>query len=142
MLERGALVIGLAIVVLVVVLLVRAVARRRAAAAGAQPLPAELQARFPGHGPGIVYFYGPHCGSCRQQAAILDQLAQHEQLTVVRVDATRETALADALAVATVPTTVMVDGVHTIRAINLGFHARDALAAQLRDLAAFPAHSA
>ncbi len=135
MLERVLLVIGFAVVVLAGALIVRAVARRRVAAAQGQPLPEELQARFAGSGPGIVYFFGPHCATCRQQAAVLDQLSAADRLTVVRLDATRATSLADALAVATVPATVIVDGARRVHAINLGFHSRDALEAQLRELA-------
>ena len=139
MLERATLVIGLAGAILVIALLVRAAARRRAAAAEGRMLPEGLTVHFPSPDPGIVYFYGPHCGTCRQQAAVLDQLAQAEQVTVVRVDATREPVLADALAVTTVPATVIVDGARKVRAVNLGFHSRDALVAQLRNLAALPA---
>ena len=142
MLERGLLVLGLTIVVLVAALVVRAIARRRAAAATGRSLPDELRARLPARGPGIVYFYGPHCGTCGQQAAILDRLSEDAGVAVVRIDATREAALADAFAVAAVPTTVIVDGARTVRAVNLGLRSREALTAQLRELAAVPAAAA
>jgi thiol-disulfide isomerase/thioredoxin len=140
MLERLVVVLVLLILVVVVSLAVRSVARRRVAAAKGQVLPDGLRARLSGHAPGIVYFYGPHCATCRQQVKILDQLADDDGVAVVRVDATREPDLADALAVATVPTTVTVDDRGAVRAINLGFRSRDELAAQLSEPANLPVH--
>ena len=138
MLERSAIVVGLIVAVLVASLAIRTLTRRRAAAAEGRELPGELRVRFPDHGPGIVYFYGPRCGSCRQQAAILDSLSNDDGVAVVRVDAASETALADALAVMTIPATVVVDSARVVRAVNLGLRSRDELTAQLRDLAGFP----
>ena len=77
----------------------------------------------------MVYFYGPHCATCARQAAVLDELARDHE--VVRVDAAREAALADALNVATVPATAVVDAAGRVRALNLGYQPRDALAEQL-----------
>jgi thioredoxin-like negative regulator of GroEL len=142
MLERGMLVIGLALAVLVVALVVRAIVRRRAVDTEGQQLPDALLKRLPGRDAGIVYFYGPHCGTCRQQAAILDRLSGDDGIAVVRVDATSETALADALAVMTVPATVIVDGARRVRAVNLGLRSRDALLTQLRDRAGLTAGAA
>jgi thiol-disulfide isomerase/thioredoxin len=132
MLERGALVLGVLALVCLVAFVVRTVARRRVAAVTDQGLPGELRRRWPEGAAGIVYFYGPHCGTCRQQAAILERLSQ-EGITVVRVDATREAGLAEALAVLTVPTTVIVDSACHIRAVNPGFRSDAVLAAQLHD---------
>ena len=142
MLERALFVTVLVAAVLVAAMLVRAIARRRVAAATGRSLPDALRARFPRRGPGIVYFYGPHCGTCRQQAAILDSLSRDDAIAVVRVDASSEAALAGALAVMTVPATVVVDGALNVRAVNLGLRSRSALVSQLRDFAALPAGAA
>lgn len=130
MLERLVLLLVFAVVAGGAVLLVRAVVRRRIAARQGQLLPRELRDRLPRRAPGIIYFSGPHCATCRQQAKILDQM----ELAVVRVDSAREPDLAEALAVATVPTTVVVDSAHMVREINLGYRSRQALDAQLREL--------
>src|SRR5579884_2967288 len=131
MVERAALVLGLAVALAVAVVLVRYMARRRAASLAGRPLPGALRSRFSGEGAGIVYFYGPRCGSCRQQAAILDQLCADDGVPVVWLDASREASLADALAVMTVPATIVVDGARTVRAVNLGLCTRETLLAQL-----------
>jgi thiol-disulfide isomerase/thioredoxin len=133
-LERLIIVAIVVTAALAVTLMVRALARRRVALAEGRPLPSALQSRLPGRDPAIVYFYGPHCGTCRQQAGVLDQIAASGAVPVVRVDATREPAIADALAVLTVPTTVIVDGRRQVRAINPGYRSDRALAAQLQAL--------
>jgi thiol-disulfide isomerase/thioredoxin len=139
MFERGALVLGVLALVCLVALMVRTVARWRVAAVTGQGLPGELRRRWPERAAGIVYFYGPHCGTCRPQAAILERLSQEEGITVVPVDATREAGLAETLAVLTVPTTVIVDSACHVRAVNPGFRSDAVLAAQLRDLAGLSA---
>lgn len=135
MLERAIIAIALLIVVAACALAVRAIARRRASAAVGSVLPDELRARLPESVPGIVYFYGPHCGTCRQQAAILDQFATERRVPVVRVDAAREPSIADALGVMMVPTTIVVDSASTIRSTNFGFQPEPVLATQLGDIA-------
>jgi thioredoxin-like negative regulator of GroEL len=133
-LERLVVVAFVVTAALAVSLVVRTLARRRMVAAAERPLPAALLSRLPGRDPAIVYFYGPHCGTCRQQASVLDQIAASGSVPVVRVDAAREPAIADALAVLTVPTTVIVDGQRQVRVINPGFRSDQALAAQLQAL--------
>jgi len=133
-LERLVIVAIVAAAALAVTVIVRLLARRRIASAAGRPLPAALLSRLPGSDPAIIYFYGPHCGTCRQQAGVLDQIAADGGIPVVRVDATSEPAIADALAVLTVPTTVIVDGRRQVRAINPGFRSDRALAAQLQAL--------
>jgi thiol-disulfide isomerase/thioredoxin len=130
--QRLAILVGFAFVVVLVSLIVRAVARRRVAAVEGHQLPEPLGRRLPVGEPGIVYFYGPHCAPCRQQSAILDEMTSDAGVAVIRVDATVEQDLADALAVATVPTTIVVDGAHTVRAINMGFRPMGSLLTQLR----------
>ena len=131
MLERLIIATALLSLVLVVTAVVRAVIRRRLAAAQGQLLPEPLRARLPSHAPGIVYFFGPRCAACRQQARVLDQLSAATGARVVAIDAVGEQALADALAVTAVPATVIVDAGHVVRAINLGFRPLDVLEAQL-----------
>lgn len=131
MIERLALVAVLAAVVLAVCLAARASARRRASAVIDRRLPEELAGRFRGTGGGIVYFYGPHCASCREQRAILARLADERGVAVVDVDATLDARLADSLAVATVPTTVVVGADLRVRAVNLGFRSHQALTEQV-----------
>jgi thioredoxin-like negative regulator of GroEL len=127
--ERLLIVLALLALVVVVALVVRARSRRRAAALVGAAVPDELRARFASDAPRVVYFYGPHCATCARQSAALDELAaEHE---VVRVDATRETAVADALHVATVPATAVVDAAGRVRALNLGYQPRETLAEQL-----------
>ncbi len=131
MLERLIIVAALLILILVVTAGVRTVMRRRLAAAQSRLLPEALRAQLPSHAPGIVYFFGPRCAACRQQAQVLDQLATDTGARVVRIDAAGEQALADALAVTAVPATVIVDAGYVVRAINLGFRSRNVLEAQL-----------
>jgi len=128
MTERLLIVLALAALVLAVALVVRARARRAAAELVGTAVPDELRARL-GAGAGIVYFYGPHCSVCRQQARELDAL--EPDCAVVRLDATREPALADALRVATVPATAVVDPAGRVRALNLGYRPGRDLTEQL-----------
>jgi thioredoxin 1 len=132
-LERGIIVAGVAVLAVVAALIVRTVAARRANRTLGQVLPEELRERFPDGGPGIVYFYGAHCGPCVQQSAILEDLSTREGISVVRVDATQEPELADAFGVMTVPVTVVVDEQRMVRAMNTGLRPREALLGQVRE---------
>jgi hypothetical protein len=132
MTERLLIVLALAALVIAVALVARARTRRRTAALIGAPVPDDLRARLGGR-PGIVYFYGPHCRSCAQQGRELDGL--EPDYPVVRLDATRETAVADSLAIATVPTTALVDGAGRVRALNLGYRAGQVLIGQLAEIA-------
>lgn len=138
MLERFIIVIALAAIVVVASLVTRARARRRVAQASRTPAPGALLARLALTSPTIVEFCGPRCPSCRQQEAVLERLTQKLAARVVKIDATQEPELADALAVSTVPSTVLIDRDRTVRAINLGFRGEAVLAAQLRDLIGTP----
>jgi thioredoxin 1 len=131
--ERIAIVIVLATVVMAASLILRTVARRRAARAAGQELPLELQEQLPDRAPGIVYFYGAHCASCRQQGAVLDRLAAEDSVAVIRIDATTNTSLTDVFGIMTVPSTVVVDSLGTVRSVNLGLRSRDALLSQLEE---------
>src|SRR5438552_3480756 len=116
MTERLLIVLALAALALAVALLVRARARRQAAELIGATLPEELRTRL-GDRSGIVYFYGPHCGTCARQARELDAL--EPEYPILRLDATREPALADSLRIATVPATAVVDRAGRVRALNM-----------------------
>jgi thiol-disulfide isomerase/thioredoxin len=134
MIERSIVVVAVAVIVLAVTLIVRAVAARGTAQAAARPLPDLLRDLLPGAG--IVYFFGPHCATCRQQREVLDKLSTDAGIPVVAIDAVDEPALAAALNVLTVPTTVVVDAGHAILAINPGFRPLAALQEQILPQAA------
>jgi thiol-disulfide isomerase/thioredoxin len=119
MIERAVIVVAVVALVVIVSLAVRAVGNRRTAEAGTRPLPDALRSRL--RGAGIVYFYGPHCPTCRQQRDVLDSLTVEAGVSVLAIDAVDEPSLARALNVMTVPTTVVVDAATRIREINVGF---------------------
>lgn len=135
MLERAAAAAILASVFLVACLGLREIARRRASAVVDRRVPGELEGRFRSAGGGIAYFYGPQCAACREQRAVLDRLTEELGVAIIDVDATRDTRLADSLAVATVPTTVVVGADLRVRAVNLGFRSHQVLTEQIRRLA-------
>src|SRR5437763_13421681 len=128
MTERLLIVLALVALVVAVALLVRARAQRQAAELVGAALPEELRARL-GDRSGIVYFYGPHCGTCARQARELDALAP--EYPILRLDATREPALADSLRIAIVPTTAVVDSRGRVRELNLGYRSGLVLTEQL-----------
>jgi hypothetical protein len=134
MVERAIVASLLIVIVLGVSVAVRTFARRRVEQKVGTTLPPALAGRLPGRAPAIVYFYGAHCVDCRHQSVVLGKLAAAQGIAVARVDAASESALADSLAVMTVPSTVVVDAARRIRAVNLGFRTHDALLAQLRGL--------
>jgi len=142
MLERGIFVVALLALVIIIAQIAKAQAHRRAALSQGRVLPDDLRRRIATSDAAIAYFFGPHCGSCRQQGVVLDGLSRESGLTVVSIDATHEPELASALAVMTVPTTVLIDGTHHVRAVNHGFRSRGALLTQLGELALSPASRA
>jgi thioredoxin-like negative regulator of GroEL len=131
MVERAGIVLAVVVLALLAAYVVRARARRQYAELNLTGLSAELAARLPISTPGIVYFYGPHCATCRQQAGVLDWLAETENVQMARIDASKETQLADELGVMTVPTTVVVDGSKRVRSVNPGFRGAEILREQL-----------
>jgi thiol-disulfide isomerase/thioredoxin len=135
MVERLLLVVAIAAFAGLGALLVRARARRRAGGTQGAELPAELRRRFPGGGPGIVYFYGPHCGPCQQQAVILERLASTANVPIVRIDAAVEEPLARRFNVMTAPVTVVVDRSYRVQAVNLGLQSYEELSRQVQQVA-------
>ena len=134
MLERALVVLVFLAATVAIALIVRGRTRARIAALEGRVLPMAVRSRFTAETAGILYFYGPHCGSCRQQALILDQLAQREPITLVKVDAAAQADLADALGIATVPATVVVAPGGAVQSINLGLRSLPALTVQLQQI--------
>jgi thiol-disulfide isomerase/thioredoxin len=135
MMERIIIVLGLVAATLAISLVVRRRTQARLAAAEGRVLPAAVRSRIPADAVGVLYFYGPHCGSCRQQAAILDQLVQREPTAVIKMDAVEHADLADTFGIATVPATVIVAPGGTAQRVNLGLRSLPVLTAQLREAA-------
>ena len=131
MLERLLVVAVLASVVLVVAFAIRTLVRRRIAAVVGTLAPSGLRSALSSRGPTLVYFYGPLCVSCTDQARAIDELVQEVGTAVLRFDVTNESALADALGVVTVPTTAVIDAAGRVRHVNLGYHPKAILASQL-----------
>ena len=131
MLERAAIVLVAIALVTVLSLTVRAYVRRRALGLAGTEIPDQLGALLDGAVPGIVYFYGPHCATCRQQAMVLEEIQESRSVSIARVDASIETGLADVYGVMTVPSTVVVDRLMRVRNVNIGFRSAGALQTQL-----------
>ncbi len=131
MLERALILLALVVLVLAVVYLVRAIAVRRARAIVGQLAPESLRARLPARRAGLVYFYGPNCATCADQAVVLDALARERNISVLSLDATTEQQLAHDLGAVSIPTTAIIDAAGRVREVNVGYHPRDVLARQL-----------
>lgn len=131
MIERVVIVLGVLGLVLLAAYLVRARARHRTASLAGTALPAALGARLNFSTPGLVYFYGPHCSTCRRQAGELEGLADSDHVPILRINASSETQLADDLGVMTIPATVVVDRSKRVRSVNLGFRSAEELREQL-----------
>ena len=130
-LERLLMVGALAVVVLVLAFAVRALVRRRVAAVIGTATPGRLRAQLSSKGPTLVYFYGPLCVSCTDQARVIEELVQESGTLVLRFDVTKEPALADALGAVTVPTIAVIDIAGRVRHVNLGYHPKAILASQI-----------
>jgi thioredoxin-like negative regulator of GroEL len=136
MVERAAIVAGILVLSFMAGYIVRERARRRFDALAGTALPAQIGSRLNSSNPGIVYFYGPHCSTCRRQFGVLEGLADSDGIPILRIDASRETHLADDFGVMTVPATVVVDRSKRVRSVNLGFRSADALREQLLSVSA------
>jgi thiol-disulfide isomerase/thioredoxin len=134
MVERAAIVVVVLVLMLLAGYVVRLRIRRRFEALALTALPAEIGSRLDPSTPGIVYFYGPHCSTCRRQAGILEELGAAHAIPILRVDASSDTHLADELGVMTVPATVVVDRSQRVRSINLGFRSAETLREQVLSL--------
>lgn len=89
--------------------------------------------------PAIVYFSSASCAPCRaiQRPAVERARARlGGRVAVIEVDALERPDLAVRWGVATVPTTVLVDGAGRPREVNVGVASADKLAAQAERLLA------
>lgn len=134
MAERALVVLLVFVGTLACVRLVQWLVRRRVAAVIGHQVSPELRSRLARNGPTLVYFYGPNCGTCAEQARALDALVKEGAARVVRLDATRERELADSLGVWTIPATAVLDPAGRVRNLNLGYQPKAALAVQLATL--------
>jgi thioredoxin 1 len=84
------------------------------------PLPAEIEPLLPS-GPALLYFTTATCAQCRyQQTPILAQLQADAPVTIHKLDAVEQEALARFFGILTVPTTVWIDQTRRPAAINHG----------------------
>ncbi|MCL4545762.1 MAG: thioredoxin family protein [Chloroflexi bacterium] len=132
MVERALIVTTAFAVLLLTARLVKLLIHIRANAARGAELPSELSERLAQRGrPGVLYFYGPRCGSCQQQAKILQRLVAEHGVTVLQIDATRESTLASTFSVLSVPVTVVFDETLRVQGINHGLSQHADLEVQL-----------
>ena len=134
MIERALVVAGVLLATLAAAFLARALARRRVSQVLGQPVPTALRSRLSGNRPNLVYFFGPHCGTCAEQKAVLDDLGALGAAHIVALDATQERALADQLGALTIPTTAVFDRSGRLAHVNLGFQPRGVLLAQMESM--------
>lgn len=125
--ERLAIIALLAMAVLLLGLAARLIARRQAAARLGDALPAGLRDRVPAGTSSLLYFFGPHCPSCRQQARILDDLEASAGIHTLRIDTVEERALAAWFGIMTVPSSVVVGPDRAVQRVLLGFQPASAL---------------
>jgi thiol-disulfide isomerase/thioredoxin len=129
--ERLLIVLVLAAAVMSLALACRWYVRRRAATALASRVPAPVDRLLPAEGAAILYFHGPHCGACTQQARVLEALAKEQAVTVIPVEAAHLPEATRHFGILTIPATVVVDQARHVTAINLGFRSRVDLAGQV-----------
>lgn len=129
--ERLVVLLALSAVVLATTYLVRWAVRRRVEAVIGGPVAPLLRRQLAKDGPTVVYFYGPHCGTCDEQRRVLNELTIEWGTKVLAFDATEQRALADSLGAVTIPTTAIIDMNGRVRRINVGFHPRSILDRQL-----------
>jgi thiol-disulfide isomerase/thioredoxin len=132
MIERAVLVAGVVALACLTAYIVRRRSRSHSQTLAGSSLPAELATGLNPSAAGIVYFYGPHCATCRRQAGVLEGLSDADRISILHIDASRETRLADQFGVMTVPATVVVDRSRHVRSVNLGFRSADELREQLK----------
>ena len=144
MLERAAVLLGIAIAVVAATGIIRAWSTRRLRRLqfeGPAPLWSALGERPDGR-PSLVVFSTPGCTVCRttQRPAVESVLSAFGTgLRVLSIDLADRPSVGRVFNVLTAPTTVVLDRDGEIRSINHGFAPADVLAAQITALGASPA---
>ena len=86
--------------------------------------------------PALLYFRSDTCAVCPAQGRYVDDLAaQWSDVTIERIDATRDPETAARYRVFSLPTTVLVDGRGQVRHVNYGLTDAHKLGRQLAQLA-------
>lgn len=134
--ERILIVALLALVVLLLGLAARWITARREETRLGRSLPAGLRERVSQGSPSLLYFFGPHCPSCRQQARILDDLEARAGIQAVRINTAEEPAAAEWFGIMTVPSSVVVGADGAVRRVLPGFQPAATLQEWLRQPAA------
>jgi thiol-disulfide isomerase/thioredoxin len=129
--EQLVIVAVFAVAVLLLGLASRWIARRRALAQVGQPLPPSLRGQLPTGSRSLLYFFGPHCASCRLQAQVVDDL-EARGVTALRINAAEEPDLAGWFGVLTVPSTVIVGEDQSVQQFLPGFQPITTLEASLQ----------
>ncbi|MGJ3239710.1 MAG: thioredoxin family protein [Anaerolineae bacterium] len=84
--------------------------------------------------PTIVYFTTPHCISCKvQQQPALKRVRDTQEVQVIQIDATESPDVADRWGVMSAPTTFILDGTLTPRAVNHGVANENKLRKQVNE---------
>ncbi len=85
--------------------------------------------------PALLYFRSDTCAVCPAQGRYVDDLAaQWSDVTIERIDATRDPETAARYRVFSLPTTVLVDGRGQVRHVNYGLTDAHKLGRQLAQL--------
>lgn len=86
--------------------------------------------------PTILYFGSEQCAACPTQARYLEQVdgEWHGRITIQKIDAEHEPEKASQYRVFTLPTTILVDAVGQVHAINYGLTNSHKLSKQVASL--------
>lgn len=130
--ERILIIVLLAATVLLLGLAARWIAARREEARLGRSLPPGLRDRLIPGAPALLYFFGPHCPSCRQQARILDDLEASAGVHTLRINTSDEREAAEWFGIMTVPSSVVVGAGGTVQRVLPGFQPANTLQDWLR----------
>jgi thioredoxin-like negative regulator of GroEL len=141
MIERFAIILGLAVLVVAAILVVRTWSGSRVAGLKVGQASGLWTAlgESPDGRPSLVVFSTPSCTACRtaQHPAVEAVEARFgEALRILKVDLSRRPAVGHAFKVLTAPSTVVLGGDGRVGSFNHGFAPADQLAAQVSAVAA------